>query len=621
MAERFTSLLLFDHASVRRSLNRMLAGAGNRLGPRAATWVGALESGEIVAPSTRRRFAERRCYAEDGDGFAEAGFDVIRVGGRTGVSAEVQIAIDAVDALAGDTFDEIVLMMTGGAVVPIMQRIAGVGCRAVVLSDGGAGDRSELADGTIAASDLSSLLMPEAGARPNPVDREEIEAFARKVSNATNVPLLSPKAYAQLFGCLAEEISENGYDFRSTAQNVTDRLAGLGRKIPRRQVVFVVKGLALKGHVFTIGETAHHLAEVFGEQVRYLMDQAGIAADETSERLLDAWLIEKASAPIRRPEPPRSKPPGTGGTPPRPAEKPTAQPPKRSESRAAPSSADRPASASRPVSGTPGVASPRPSPPKPPAASPTPAKSADSSDAKSPTAGPTAARPAQEKPVAPTTGRAPRQPAAAPERKPAPQTERKPVAATGAEDSTGEPAGIRSAEQIKSEIAARIAAAVEQRRAAARASKPAERPAPARNVAPKPDPEVSRADTPAEPSGRKPAVDAPLESSILAAIAQAVDVLVDSDGDDKGDGDGWDGVDTEGGGDRTSGEPDPRPRVRQQRAAPPPSRAAEPRETPRPKEDPAPEVDRPAGEPTDASDDIGDEIQRIIASFGRRGRE
>jgi hypothetical protein len=136
------------------------------------------------------------------------------------------------------------------------------------------------------------------------------------------------------------------------------------------------------------------------------------------------------------------------------------------------------------------------------------------------------------------------------------------------------PKPAKSSPDLKETIAARIAASAKL--------KPPARP-PLRN------------DTPAPP--RKPAPppvergDA-IESSILAAIAEAVDVLVE-----------------DGGADKAEARSAPPQRDTRQIAArrPPPDH-------PPPQEPPAPEA---AEEVEEGSGDIGDEIQRIVASYNR----
>src|SRR5690606_29331200 len=120
--------------------------------------------------------------------------------------------------------------------------------------------------------------------------------LARRIHHATNVPLFPPKVYGDLFRTLASEIAENGYHFQSTAENVASRLLASGRNATRRQIAFVVKGLALKGHVFSVNDTPERLAEVFKEQVLYLVRSSGLDVDDEVESQVRNWIVGKAAA-------------------------------------------------------------------------------------------------------------------------------------------------------------------------------------------------------------------------------------------------------------------------------------------------------------------------------------
>ena len=169
--------------------------------------------------------------------------------------------------------------------------------------------------------------------------------------------MFSPRTFADLFRILAEEVAQHGYHFNDTAKTVAERLAGAGRNVTSRQVVFVVKGLALKGHVFSTNDTAERLAEVFREQARYLIGGAGITLDADREALLAAWIAAPAAPaakparptrpapenkPARAAEPPADSKPARKPAPERRAEKPTAAKP------ATPRVPERPKSAALP---------------------------------------------------------------------------------------------------------------------------------------------------------------------------------------------------------------------------------------------------------------------------------
>lgn len=310
MAAPTKSVLLLDYDSLQRSL----AGAigETRLGDRAAAWIAAIENGRLIGPDgVQRHLLVKRCYAGSGtrgrqrDVLTAAGFDVIDAAdGSSRSSADLHMAMDTIDALARpEGYEEFILLSAASELTPLLTRLKAHKRRTAIFADQStsAGDKS-LADTMLDSGDFVRFLtseetpVAEIRAPTAPTGRAEIEAFARKIHAATSIPLFSPKAFAELFRHLTDEIAENGYHFQTTAKNVADRMVASGRNVTRRQVVFIVKGLALKGHVFSTTDTPERLAEVFREQAAYLITNAGISLDEHQQQLLSAWFMSRAPA-------------------------------------------------------------------------------------------------------------------------------------------------------------------------------------------------------------------------------------------------------------------------------------------------------------------------------------
>ncbi len=506
MVEPVKSVLLVDLDGLSRGL--VAAGGaemGERLTERIDDWSGAIESGELIGPAgAPRTFATRRCYGvpastgEAREAFVRAGFEMIECAGQAQV--ELCLAIDAMgEAAAAEDGLDFILLTAAPDLTPLVERLHARGHHvAVLVSEATAADYQAAADLTISAGELVALLADAKAPAPvtTSAERSKIEAFAREIHTATNIPMFSPKTFADLFRFLTSEVTEHGYHFSDTAKAVAERLTDAGRNVTSRQVVFVVKGLALKGHVFSTSDTAEHLAEVFREQARYLINGAGIALDADREALLTAWIAAPAALPAKA----------------APVSRPTAD--------------DRPAR--KPV--------PQRRPEKPAAAKPA------------------------------TPPRLPERPKSAI------------VPAKAAPSAPEPPKPTKSSADIRATIAARIAASAKM--------KPANRP-------------PAKTDSPAH-APRKPATaaeaDEAIESSILAAIAEAVDVLVEDGGSDRAE-------ERSAPPEREAHEPAPR------RAA-----ADRPPEAERP---PAAKPPPPEEEREDEGGDIGDEIQRIVASYNR----
>jgi len=329
MTEILKSVLFVDYDSLHLALHARDPQLARRLAARPGALLDAIEAGALVGSGSlgnqRRRVLMRRCYADPRligrgrDAFVMQGFQIVdcpTLAGRERNSAEVQITLDTIDALGHPTsFDEFILLAAESDFSPLIYRLKAHNRAATIFAPGqtASGYRA-IADGIIEEQALVTLLqgldLPEAGEAedeeaPKALPaREDLAALARRVHAATNVPLFPPKVYAELFRALKDEIAENGYHFLSTAENVAARLIASGRRASRRQIAFVVKGLALKGHVFSDGDTPEKLADVFREQVVYLARQAGIAIDPRVERQIGAWIAGGVSGA----EPAPSKP-------------------------------------------------------------------------------------------------------------------------------------------------------------------------------------------------------------------------------------------------------------------------------------------------------------------------
>ncbi len=517
MVEPVKSILLVDLDGLGRSLAASGGeGMNQRLAGRIEDWTGAIESGELIEPAgTLRTISERRCYVgstsadEARTAFLSAGFDMVECDGQAQV--ELSLAVDAMEIAAGtDDPLDFILLTAAPDLTPLVERMRARGHHvAIYVSQVTAAAYDAAADESVPANEFVAFLsenkVPQAAAI-SPTDRARIEGFAREVHAATNIPMFSPRTFAELFRILAAEVAENGYHFNDTAKAVAERLNEAGRNVTSRQVVFVVKGLALKGHVFSTSDTAERLAEVFREQARYLIGGAGIALDGYRQALLDAWI----AAPRAKPAP-----------------------------QSAPPVVDEPAATRRPD--------------KPAATKPAPARRPE--------------RPAAAKPAAPP--RVPERPKSAA------------LSAKAQPPPQEPPTPTRPAADLKATIAARIAASAKMKPAA----QPLQRTDTAPPVAPR---------KPAAPAATPQEGSDAIELSILAAIAEAVDVLVEDGGTDAAD----------------IRPPAPKRDTRQTAPRREPAERPPAREPPPPKEA---DVEAEAEE----GGDIGDEIQRIVASYNR----
>ncbi|WP_336800886.1 NYN domain-containing protein [Kaistia sp. MMO-174] len=720
MTAPIKSVLFVDYDSLYLSLRARDPGMARRFALRPGVWLEAIEAGLLQEPrgeeTARRRILMRRCYADPKllgkarAAFTGQGFQIVDcppLPGRERNSAEIHMVLDTIDALAHQTgFEEFILLSADSDLTPVIFRLRSYNRATSIYTTltTSAGYRA-IADGAIDEQALIALLAPTADAetpeatedaeeenaqRPNGGERDGLAGLARRIHQATNVPLFAPRVYGELFRALTREVAENGYHFQTTAENVAARLSANGRNASRRQIAFVVKGLALKGHVFSTSDSPEKLAEAFKEQVLYLARNAGVEIDEGMETLISTWIVGRetgnAPAALPPPTPPPVQAPTQIAAAPAPAERPAQRPiPSPPPMSVAPSIAVAPQAPTaqpawaRPSAPQPDVAHfqvqpPATQPPIPaapvfapqpaptPSVSPAPVSPSPVSASRlsaqplaqpaAPQAAPREARPISLQPIS-ATMQPPARPiqvraivepvpepgdeataAAAPVEK-APRPVVQPAAAVVATPPSPpqavlrtevkveapapapEPAPRRSQvdpESLLAEISspqptARSNIAPPRARVARPAQpepveEPASRPAQPRPAAPRSGtvnpiavrPPARRSAAPATAEDEVDPRD-PIESSILAAIAQAVDVLVD------------DGSQTEA---QAPAETEPR---QPQRSTPPRAQTRAPARIAAQPEPAAPPQNLLQEVPDDG--DIGDEIQRILAAYSQ----
>lgn len=354
MAQTIKSVLLLDYDSVYASLDESAPGTGDLLGAKAGVWLEAIESGEIVEAAgvdsdARRRFQTKRCYADPqllgkNRGWLSAnGVQIIDCSVPAGVArgaSDIHMVLDALDAVESEP-DEIMLLTAETDLTPLLFRLRALNQRLIIYTTeetavsyktfaDGYVDSTSLVRALSQASELS-VVVPKGSiprpprmatasrVRPEPVarsvkavpdavrpvearadmsapgrhgvDRETLATLVRKIHHATNVPLFSPRAFADLFRLLAEEIGKKGYKFQSNTENVATGMNELGRNVSKRQIGLVVKGLALSGHIFSAEDTPEILANGFYEQVLFLVENAKLELTDSEKGLVQAWIV------------------------------------------------------------------------------------------------------------------------------------------------------------------------------------------------------------------------------------------------------------------------------------------------------------------------------------------
>jgi len=345
MAQIVKSVLFFDYDSVKRSLAGHGPEVAEVFASKARDWLVAIEDGSLLLPrpsdQVRRKLLVKRCYAdpktlgEDRDWLTANGVQVVDcppLAGHSRNAADLHMVLDTDDAINHATgFNEFILLSADADLTPILFRLRAHDRSSIIYSNPiTEANYKALADGVVDERSLIGVLIPgratgaklalayakdetppaarsrkskgeqaatddsgsETGAAPGLLagGKEELAALVRRLHQATRVPLFSPRTFEELFRLLVEEVAQNGYRFQTTAENVAAKLVASGRKVTRRQVGFVVKGLALKGHVFSPDDRPQDLAREFRDQVLYLCKNANVTLTDRELGLLTAWV-------------------------------------------------------------------------------------------------------------------------------------------------------------------------------------------------------------------------------------------------------------------------------------------------------------------------------------------
>jgi hypothetical protein len=122
--------------------------------------------------------------------------------------------------------------------------------------------------------------------------RPELAELARSVANVTETPYLTPEQYAVVFGEIAKEVNDNGFQLTRTSKAVRDRCAGKGISVARSHISFLLKGLSFSGYRFVEGEeSAAAVGRTIADNTLELCRRAQMELSEDDERLVEDWLL------------------------------------------------------------------------------------------------------------------------------------------------------------------------------------------------------------------------------------------------------------------------------------------------------------------------------------------
>jgi NYN domain len=116
--------------------------------------------------------------------------------------------------------------------------------------------------------------------------------MAREVSHLTGAPMLPPPVVRAVLDALCTDLATHPYEPTETARRVRNACAQEpGVDVSLRDVVFILRGMQLNGHVFGRGlDDAPTLAQRLFNQVLFLCQREQMVVDEATKAQIRQWI-------------------------------------------------------------------------------------------------------------------------------------------------------------------------------------------------------------------------------------------------------------------------------------------------------------------------------------------
>lgn len=204
---RFRTALFVDFDNVYIGLQRLDPVAAEAFATDPGHWLGELESGSDSEGDFTRRFLIRACYLNPSrfsqfrPNFTRAGFQVVDCPSLTQQgksSADINLVLDAVDALAAPTlYEEFVIVSADADFTPLALRCRAADRRVTIMTASPAASAYRaVADSVITADDLADLVTQTAStlAVEDPVEPTRARTAAQPERPAADAPAAVPPA-------------------------------------------------------------------------------------------------------------------------------------------------------------------------------------------------------------------------------------------------------------------------------------------------------------------------------------------------------------------------------------------------------------------------------------------
>ena len=157
------------------------------------------------------------------------------------------------------------------------------------------GSGGRIADPARHAVDVASVVESDG----QTVDRdgrwagfEALLPVARDVCNLTGAPLLPPAVVRAVLDLLCEDLALQPYEPTLTARRICEQcLAQRGLEVAMRDVVFILRGMQLNGHIFSHGQDdTRTLAQRLVNQMLFLCEREQMVLDATTVAQIRQWI-------------------------------------------------------------------------------------------------------------------------------------------------------------------------------------------------------------------------------------------------------------------------------------------------------------------------------------------
>ena len=162
------------------------------------------------------------------------------------------------------------------------------------------GSGGRIADPVRHAVDLQAANEPVADAgQDDPAglaagwaEHADLLPMAREVSHLTGAPLLPPTVVRAVLDALCVDLATSAYEPTETARRVRSACAtDTGVNVSLRDVVFILRGMQLNGHVFGRGlDDAPTLAQRLFNQVMFLCQREQMVVDDRTKSQIRQWI-------------------------------------------------------------------------------------------------------------------------------------------------------------------------------------------------------------------------------------------------------------------------------------------------------------------------------------------